>query len=190
MDYKNYTDQELLRLIMHKDENALGELYDRFSRLVYSIALNSLGDLALAEEITQEVFFRIWKNAASYRAEQGKVVTWMASITRNRAIDEIRRMSTRPETNLAPWDLEETDILDGSMDVEADVEFTQQQRLVRHAIARLPIDQRQALAYSYFQGYSHREIAEIMGEPLGTVKTRIRLAMQKLRIYLDTETDE
>lgn len=187
MDYKKFNDQTLLRLISKKDEDALGELYDRFARLVYSIALNSLGDLALAEEVTQDVFFRVWKNAASYRSEHGKVVTWMAGITRNRAIDEIRRMNSRPESNLAPWESAATELINGSTDVETSIEDTQVQHLVRLAIAQLPIEQQQALAYAYFQGYSHREIADILGEPLGTVKTRIRLAMKKLRVYLDPE---
>ena len=178
-----------MRLVLHKDENALGELYDRFSRLVYSIALNALGDLALAEEVTQDVFFRVWKNAASYRAEHGKVVTWMAGIARNRAIDEIRRMNARAESNLAPWDLEEADLMDGSTNVEVEVELTQQHHRVRHAVAQLPNDQQQALAYSYFQGYSHREIADILCEPLGTVNTRIRLAMKKLKTLLEVEVD-
>jgi RNA polymerase sigma-70 factor (ECF subfamily) len=185
MDYKKFDDQTLMRLASHQDENALGELYERFSRLVYSIALNTLNDPALAEEITQDVFLRVWKSARTYRAESGKVVTWMAGITRNRAIDEIRRLNVRPEAKLAVWEPDDLDLVDESMDVEGKVELIQQQNRVRQAISQLPIEQQQALAYAFFQGYSHREIAEVLNEPLGTIKTRIRLAMNKLRTVLD-----
>lgn len=185
MDYRNFEDQTLLRLMSQNDENALSELYDRFSRLVFSIALNALNNPALAEEISQEVFFRVWTNAGSYRPEQGKVSTWIVGITRNRAIDEIRRMNARPEAKLAPWEPAQLDLVDESMDVEENVEQIQRHNYVRKAIAQLPIAQQQALAYAYFQGYTHREIAEILKEPLGTIKTRIRLAMNKLRDELE-----
>jgi RNA polymerase sigma-70 factor (ECF subfamily) len=187
MDYKKFDDQTLMRLISQKNEHALGELYDRYGRLVYSIALNALGDSALAEEVTQDVFFRVWKSATSYRSEHGKVVTWMAGITRNRAIDEIRRLKIRPEARLASWAPEEVGILDESTDLEAEIVLKQQQNRVRQAISKLPIEQRHVIAYAYFQGYSHSEIAEIISEPLGTVKTRIRLGMKKLREYLEKE---
>lgn len=188
MDYKKFDDQTLLRLMSQKDQTALGELYDRFGRLVFSIAINALGDPSLAEEVTQDVFFRVWENAASYRSEHSKVVTWVTSITRNRAIDELRRLNVRPEANLAPWEPEELDLGEESSDVEALVELSQRQNRVRSAIAGLPPEQRQVLAYAYFQGYSHREIAELINKPLGTVKTRIRLAMKKLRSALEGES--
>ena len=188
MDYKKFDDQTLLRLMSQKDQAALGELYDRFGRLVFSIALNTLGDPLLAEEVTQDVFFRVWENAASYQSEHSKVVTWVTSITRNRAIDELRRINVRPEANLAPWEPEDMDLREESSDVEALVELTQRQNRVRRAIAGLPQEQRRVLAYAYFRGYSHREIAELTNEPLGTVKTRIRLAMKKLRGSLEDES--
>lgn len=187
MDYLQLDDQTLLRLIAHAHEDALSELYDRYNRLVYSMAINAVGETSLAEEITQDVFVRIWSNAKTYNVQKGKVITWIASIARYRAIDAIRRQNVRPEGHSVEWDFEHSPDIPNHMNVEEQVEITQRQQRVRHAMAKLPEEQLQALAYAYFQGYSHREIAEILSEPLGTVKTRIRLAMQKLRQYLDEE---
>jgi RNA polymerase sigma-70 factor (ECF subfamily) len=117
VDYKKFSDHTLLQLMEQKDENALGELYDRYSRLVYSIALNSLGEEAAAEEVTQDVFFRVWKNSASYRKEIGKVATWIAAITRNRSIDEIRRLSVRPEAEVDYMEDGESDLWSEISDV-------------------------------------------------------------------------
>jgi len=181
MDYKKLDDPTLLRLVSQAEENALGELYDRYGRLVYSMALNAVGDPALAEEITQDVYLRIWNKATTYKVEQGKVITWVASITRYRAIDVLRRLSVRPEGNLAEWAEEEPILPPDPVDVEEQVDISERKHKIRTAVAELPEEQRQALAMSFFQGYSHAEIAEILNEPLGTVKTRIRLGMQKLR---------
>ena len=188
MDYSKFDDETLLQLIAQKNENALGELYDRFGRLTYSIALNSLGDPALAEEITQDVYLRVWNGAEGYRASLGKVTTWIVSITRNRSIDEVRRRNVRPEAHQVPWETQETDYPDRSMDIEEDIELSEQRVRIRNAVALLPEEQRRALALAYFQGYSHNEIAELLSEPLGTVKTRIRLAMKKLKQYLEQES--
>lgn len=185
MDYKKFSDQTLLQLMEQKDENALGELYDRYNRLVFSIALNSLGEGVAAEEITQDVFFRVWKNAASYRKESGKVATWIAGITRNRSIDEIRRLSIRPEAEANFWEDGESDLWADTADVEQNVELSQQSNRVRMSVASLPAEQRQALTYAYFMGLSHSEIARLLDEPLGTIKTRIRLAMKKIKIDLE-----
>ena len=185
VDHLQLDDADLLRLIAYAQESALGSLYDRYGRLVYSLAYNAVGDVALAEEITQDVFLRIWEKAETYRVEQGKVVTWLASITRNRAIDLYRRRSVRPEGNRVPWDLDTGPDLQADTDVEGEVEIARRKQVIRQALAELPAEQRLALSYAYFQGYSHREIAEHLNEPLGTVKTRIRLAMQKLRVLLE-----
>jgi len=187
VDYKEFDDQLLIRLIARSQESALSELYDRYSRLIYSLALNAVGDPATAEEITQDVFIRIWDHAGTYQAEKSKVVTWIASITRYRSIDVIRRRKIRPESQSVSWEIEPSANEMNPINVEQTVEISQERRRVRQAISVLPEEQRQALAYAYFQGYTHREIAEVLGEPLGTVKTRIRLAMQKLRQLLEQE---
>lgn len=190
MDYQKLDDGTLLQLIAQTHENALGELYDRYSRLVFSMALNAVGDAALAEEITQDVFLRIWNKAATYNPEQGKAITWIASITRYRAIDILRRMSIRPEGNHPAWAGEEDFDLPDPVDIEEEAAISQRKRLVRWAVSTLPPEQQTALSLAFFQGYSHSEIAEMLNEPLGTVKTRIRLAMQKLRQLLrEEETD-
>jgi RNA polymerase sigma-70 factor (ECF subfamily) len=187
VDYKKFDDAALLRLIARTQEQALGELYDRYRRLVYSMALNATGDAGLAEEITQDVFLRVWNKAETYRPEQGKVVTWLSSIARYRSIDLLRRQAIRPEGNRAAWTEEGNSLPSDGPDIEGEVMISQRKQKVRRAINQLPAEQRQALAYAYFQGYSHSEIAEALNEPLGTVKTRIRLAMQKLRNLLQEE---
>ena len=188
MDYSQQDDQTLLSLIVTAHEPALGALYDRYSRLVFSLAYQTVGDYTLAEEITQDVFLRVWEKADTFRPEQGRAATWLASIARNRAIDLYRRRSVRPEGNRADWDLESGPDLPDKQNVEAEAELAQRAVAVRQALRELPEEQRLVLTYAYFQGYSHSQIAETLNEPLGTVKTRIRLAMQKLRLMLAPES--
>ena len=190
MDYTRCDDKTLITLIARADENALGGLYDRYSRLVYSVALNTIADPARAEEITQDVFVRVWESAKTYRAEQGRVATWLTSITRNRAIDVYRRGRVRRENLHISWEEVESLNPPAPQNVEAEVDLAQRQRRVRWAVAQLPEEQKQALGLAFFQGLSHLEIAEALSEPLGTVKTRIRLGMQKLRLLLQSEPQE
>ncbi len=191
MDYSTLDDPELIRLIAHDRPEALSALYDRYGRLVFSLALHALGDQALAEEITQDVFFRIWEKASTYRLEEAKVSTWLTSITRHRAIDVLRQREVRPGLEHTEWS--ETQLMvipDGADSPEEVTEHALQQELVRRAVALLPVEQSQVLALAYFQGLTHSQIAALCGEPLGTVKTRIRLAMQKLReILVDDDLD-
>jgi len=187
MDYTSLNDETLLRLITRADENALGELYDRYSRLVYSVALNTLSDTLLAEEATQDVFERVWRKASTYSAEHGRVVTWLVSIARHRSIDLYRQQRSNKENILVDWEgAEAVDLPDGQ-NVEWEADLKQRQQRIRWAVGQLPIEQKQALGMAFFQGLSHPEIASALGEPLGTVKTRIRLAMQKLRNLLKDE---
>ena len=183
MDTTKFDDDSLMRLINRRQETALSELYDRYSRLVYSIALNALGDPGEAEEIVQDVFFRVWERAETYQSEQGKVVAWLARIARNRSIDQIRRQKVRIDASSVAWEdliVEPAD----EQDTEWEVELRQQQQRLRLAVAQLPPEQKEVLSLAYFQGLSHQEIADRLGQPLGTVKTRLRLAMQKLRDLL------
>ena len=181
-------DEALIQAIANGQSAALGVLYDRYGRLVFSLAYQMLNDDAVAEEITQEVFLQIWTKAGTFQSGLGKVSTWLTSVTRHRAIDNLRRKRIRPEGHRADWDLsEEGDApqLTDPANVVSQVEHNIQSLAIRQAIAQLPIEQQQALALAFFQGLSHQEIAETTGEPLGTVKTRIRLAMQKLRQMID-----
>jgi RNA polymerase sigma-70 factor (ECF subfamily) len=188
LNYATLDDETLMRLIAHASTEALDVLYDRYSRLVFSLALNAVGDHATAEEITQDVFFRVWEKANTYRVEQAKVSTWLTSITRYRAIDVLRRRSSRPEQNSVGWEDVSVNFLPASDDTPEDVvELRMTSARVQAAIISLPAEQQQALALAFFQGLSHSEIAEMLGQPLGTVKTRFRSGMQKLRKILKEE---
>lgn len=181
MDYTALDDKTLIALIIHAQAEALSELYDRYSRLVYGLALHTVGDTGVAEEITQDVFLRVWQRARQYRADRAKVSTWLTSITRHRAIDQLRRRGSRPEQHSVAW----AEIAPGSEPAangpESAVSRNMERERVRVAIASLPQEQKEVLALAYFQGLSQSQIAEATGQPLGTVKTRIRLGMQKLR---------
>ena len=176
-----------MRLITRAQPDALHALYDRYSRLVFSLALNMVGDRAVAEEITLDVFTRVWEKAATYRADQAKVNTWLTSIVRYRAIDVLRQRRVRPDHDSLSWAEVSNDHLAAHNDPAETAELHIRQQHVRAAVAELPEDQQQALALAYFKGYTHRQIATALDLPLGTVKTRIRLAMQKLRQLLDDQ---
>jgi len=186
LNHKGLEDGDLLRLIASSDHDALSDLYDRYGRLVYSIAFASVGRTEVAAEIVQDVFMRIWEKSGTYKSDQGKVITWIASITRNRAIDVLRRIKVRPESNIISWEIQNLHIFEeeNPHPIEDAVELSLQRQRIRAALAQLPENQRLVLAYAYFQGYTNSEIAELIHEPLGTVKTRIRLGMQKLRAFL------
>lgn len=187
MDVSALDDQTLIGLIIHARAEALGALYDRYSRLVFGLALHSVSDQATAEEITQDVFVRVWQQARQYRADRGKVSTWITGITRHRAIDELRRRGVRPEQRSLDWAEVPPQVEPGANGPEGAVSLGMERARVRAAIARLPQEQQQALALAYFQGLSQTQIAEATGQPLGTVKTRIRLGMDKLRELLQDE---
>jgi RNA polymerase sigma-70 factor (ECF subfamily) len=164
---------------------ALGALYDRYARLVFSVALRLVGDVETSEEITQDVFVRVCEGAHGYREQLARVSTWLVSIARHRAIDELRRRGVRPEQALVDWLDEEgqerRDGLPTKESPEREIETSLQEQAIRQMVADLPADQRQVLGLAYFKGMSHSQIAATLGEPLGTVKSRFRLAMQRLR---------
>ena len=184
MEYSTLNDETLVRLAASADQDALGELYDRYSRLVFSLALNIVGNYAAAEEITLDVFVRVWEKADTYRPDQAKVSTWLTSIARYRSIDVLRRQGSRPEQHSVGWAEVASSDMPSTDGPEVATERALERQRVQAAIAELPPDQKQVLALAYFMGYTHREIAEALDQPLGTVKTRIRLAMHKLRQML------
>ena len=184
---KELDDASLLRLIAQAQIDAFGELYDRYNRLVFSVAYTMLGDQSTAEEVTLDVFVHVWQRAKTYRPERAKVSTWLVAMTRNQAIDVLRWQKSRPDMASLGWD-EVT--LKQKIDLHStqeQVELSIQREKVREALARLPDNERQALAMAYFQDYSHTQIAEALKQPLGTIKTRIRTAMQKLRQMLEAD---
>lgn len=185
---KELDDASLIGLIAQADMDAFGELYDRYNRLVFSIAYAVVGDHATAEEITLDVFVHVWQRAKTYRSERAKVSTWLVAITRHQAIDILRWQKSRPEIqHSVEWDETMMGNENQPSDPQEQVELSLQRKKVREALARLPESQRKALALAYFQDYSHVQIAEALKEPLGTIKTRIRTAMQKLRQMLDAD---
>jgi RNA polymerase sigma-70 factor, ECF subfamily len=194
LDYSTLDDAKLFTIISEMNDapntdlnlnEAIGALYDRYGRLVYSIALHFVGDEGTAEEITQDVFVKAYEGAGSYHSEISKASSWLASITRHRAIDELRRRDVRTEKNQTDWPEDiGNDYVDGMAMVdgpEKSVEVLLESRTIMRMIASLPQEQRKALGLAFFQGYSHNEIADLLGEPLGTIKSRIRMGMQRIK---------
>jgi RNA polymerase sigma-70 factor (ECF subfamily) len=177
-------DAALLAAILRGETPALENLYDRYSKLVFSLAYQVTGDSGVAEEITQEVFLQVWNKAHTYHSAQGKVIAWLTGITRNRSIDALRRRNVRPEGHTAQWQGEDEPDIEDPASLEEQVDLRVRSAEVRHALQQLPTEQREMLALAYFKGMTQQEIAGATGEPLGTVKTRIRLAMIKLRQLL------
>jgi RNA polymerase sigma-70 factor (ECF subfamily) len=185
VDISELSDAELVTLVTEKNPAALEVLYTRYSRIVYSFALRIVGDPQIAEELLQEVFFRTWRQGALFRSSRGAFVTWLLSITHNMAIDELRKRNRRPQKA----DSEEPEALlaamaDTSQDVEEEVWLSSLRSTISEAMQSLPSAQRVTIEMAYFQGLTQREIAERLGEPLGTIKTRMRLGIQKLREQL------
>ena len=165
---------------------ALEQLYDRYSILVYSVALRILRDPVLAEDVTQEVFLRLWRRPQSYDPARGRFLSWLMSITRNRAIDELRRVTRRMRVEDGSGNVTESvQTLDRLDDPELAATIGDERQAVRAAMAGLPPAQRRVIELAYFAGLTQTEIAELTGTPLGTVKTRVRLAMNKLRTALE-----
>jgi RNA polymerase sigma-70 factor (ECF subfamily) len=169
------------------DADALAQLYDRYSVAVYSLCVRILREPAAAEEVAQEVFVRLWRSAASSEPERGRVSTWLLRIAHNLALNEIRRRQscpvTAPETD---WAMEGATLSDPSVEGDPATAAWMRERAVaiRAALAQLPTAQRRANELAFFGGLSQAEIAAGLGDPLGTVKSRIRVGMQHLRELL------
>lgn len=189
MDYDQLEDAALVALVSNRDEAALAALYDRYSRLVYSVAYRIVNQHQLAEEIALDAFQSVWRAATSFSKERGRFVTWLMSVTRHRAIDELRRMGVRPEGSQVALDTGLSGKLVQEDSVEEIVSRGQRRADVRRALVDLPEAQRHALELAYFGGLTQREIAEQLDTPLGTIKTRMRMGMQKLRRALESRDD-
>jgi RNA polymerase sigma-70 factor (ECF subfamily) len=188
-DYTSYDDEKLIRLIAQLQQGALAQLYERYHRVVFSLALAIVGDRPTAEEVTLDVFVRIWQKAGTYRAEQAKVNTWLTHIARHHAIDVLRHRNVRPDHLALAWDELGSQGKSLQEDPQEAVEVSLRRKRVQAALARLPADQREALLLAYFGGHTQRQIAEMLDQPLGTIKTRLRLALQKLRDFLRDERE-
>jgi RNA polymerase sigma-70 factor (ECF subfamily) len=189
-DYTLYSDETLIRLIAQSHEQALGQLYDRYNRLIFSLALAIVNDRATAEEITLDVFMRVWQKAGTYRAEQAKVSTWLTHIARHHAIDVLRRRAARVDHLAIHWEESISQVESSGPDPQESAELSLRRERIHAALAKLPPEQMQALILAYFGGYTQSQIAELLAQPLGTIKTRLRLAMQKLREFLNQDQEE
>ena len=187
-EYRQLGDDELMRRLFYRDRRAFEAIFDRYGDLVYSMALRVLRDPHLAEDISQEIFVRLWSKPGSYVAERGRFLTWLISVTRNRAVDEVRSRGRRQRYEMASPEEQERELPAGNAnDPARNAQLAEEARSARAALAGLPGEQRQVIELAYFGGLTQQEISQRLGQPLGTVKTRIRLGMQKLRAALAPE---
>lgn len=188
VDLRELPDAELVRRMSQGEVAALEVLYDRYARVVFSFAVRIVADALLAEEILQEAFLRAWQQAGRFEIAKGNFASWLLSITHNLAIDEVRKRQRRPQRADT---VDITDVLRGEVDTAADVEEAAEASELRDQIQRametLPEPQRRVIELAYFGGLSQREIAALLNEPLGTIKTRMRLGMQKLKESLSAQ---
>ena len=175
------SDEELLAAVGRREEAAVAALYDRYGRLAFSLAYRILGDQGAAEDVVQDAFLSVWRRAASFQPGRGSVRTWLLSIVHHRAIDRLRGTPGRARRDTA---LEEVDRVAALDDPWRDVELTLQRDVLKKGLATLPEEQRRTIELAYFGGYTQTEIAGAMGVPVGTVKGRMRIALQKLRALM------
>ncbi|HEY4379576.1 MAG TPA: sigma-70 family RNA polymerase sigma factor [Acidobacteriaceae bacterium] len=166
-------DSSLLALVQSGNEHAMASLFDRYSRVVYSVALRVLRDPASAEDVLQEVFMQIWRNPGSFTAARGSLGGWLSIVARNRSIDLLRRKRPTVDADDIP--------LASSFNLADEAERNSLMERARGVIYKLPTEQRKTLEMAFFDGLTHSEIAEMTGDPLGTVKTRIRSGLLTLR---------
>ncbi|MBI4234212.1 MAG: sigma-70 family RNA polymerase sigma factor [Chloroflexi bacterium] len=176
--YQELADLDLLALVGAGREEALEALYQRHARRVFTLAFGILRDRASAEEATEEVFLRVWRNASTYDTQRGQFTTWLLSIAHHRAVDLLRH---RRASSGRDEEMPAEEMQDPGIDLPERASESIEGEQVRRAMAALPPEQREVLHLAYFQGYTQSEIARRLGAPLGTVKTRIRLGIQKLR---------
>lgn len=180
------SDEALVALVARGDESALAELYDRVGRVAYGLAFRVLRDDRLAEDAVQEAFLGVWRTAAGYRAERAKASTWILTLVHRRAVDLVRREERR---RAEPLDDEMRDIAtSGSAADAAWLDFERER--VQGALKRLPDPQREAIELAYYGGFSQSELAERLGMPLGTIKSRMFAGLARLRELLDDGAEE
>lgn len=174
-------EERLMSRLTAGEQAAVGELYDRFGRQVYSLAYRMLGETAAAEDVTQEVFLKVWRQAGRFDPERGRLASWVLHIAYTTAVDAVRQRSKTAPGRFEEVGPDQPDLITDPAD-EAETAIMGAQ--VRQALMRLPAEQRQALELAYFGARSHSEIAGQLALPLGTVKGRIRLGLEALRTHL------
>jgi RNA polymerase sigma-70 factor, ECF subfamily len=166
-------DAVLLQRVREGDQTAMAEVFDRYGRVVYSVAFRVLKDSGHAEDVMQEIFFQVWRNPTSFVQGRGSLGAWLVVVARNRSIDFLRRRK--------PTDSVEDVVLAVNCDLASEAEHNALMEKVQKVMKDLPVEQQRSMELAFFDGLSHSEIAEKTGDPLGTVKTRIRLALISLR---------
>ena len=179
-DYSDFPDEALLALAAHEDEGALAELYDRYGRPAYGLALRIVRDPALAEDAVQEAFLTLWRTAKSFRSDRAKPSTWILTLVHRRAVDVVRREERR---RAAPLETSEEPEAYGPA-TDEEIELTDRRRIVQEALRQLPDDQREALELAYYGGLTQSELAERLSVPLGTIKSRMFTGLRRLRDLL------
>jgi RNA polymerase sigma-70 factor, ECF subfamily len=187
-DLRDLPDDQLVQRMSQGDVDALDVLYDRYARAVFSFAVRIVRDGRIAEEVLQEAFMRSWQQSGRFELNRGNFASWLLSITHNLAIDEVRKSQRRPQKADM---VDITDVLrseiDTTVNIEEAAEATELRGVIRDAMGHLPEAQRRVIELAYFEGLSQREIAAFLNEPLGTIKTRMRLGMQKLKNVLSEQ---
>lgn len=174
------SDSDLLHAIARGDEAALASLYDRYRLILFGLILRILHSRPEAEDVLQDVFIQVWRRARDFDESRGRAFTWLVTLARSRTIDRLRSLNSRQRTAN-----EAVEAAPGSVSDAAEDAFKSEQReVVRNALRELPAEQREALVLAYFEGLTQTEIASRTGSPLGTVKTRMRSGMTKLRAVL------
>jgi RNA polymerase sigma-70 factor (ECF subfamily) len=179
VDISGKNDEDLARRLRDRESRAMTELYDRFGRLAYSLILNIVRDSAIAEDLVQETFLRAWTRIRAFDAARGALGPWLLAIARNRAIDYVRSLQSRMERTSIEFDPADHPWLFN--DMERDILNDQHAKLLKKALANLSENQRKVIELAYYEGLSQTEMAEKLGEPLGTIKTWTRTALRELR---------
>jgi RNA polymerase sigma-70 factor (ECF subfamily) len=188
-ELKHFSDEALLQQVARRDATALEELYDRHAQIVYNLIIRIVRETALADELLQETFWQVWRQADKFRGE-GAAAAWLYRIARNKSLDQLRRRQVRPqpvdtaneEAEAAVWE----QLPAAEPEVEQTIERRQDSASVRQALAQIPAEQRNCLELAYFEGMSQRQIAAHTNTPLGTVKTRLQMGLEKLERLLTT----
>src|SRR5262245_15654059 len=171
-------DSSLVARMQRRDPKALAELYDRYGRVTYSLILRVVRDTGIAEDLVQETFLRVWNRVNGFDAQKGSIGPWLLAVARNRAIDYLRSSAGRERNAVEYEEVEHPSLF---CDMEKDILSSDKARIVKSAIEKLAPNQRQVIELAYFEGLSQTEMAERMGQPLGTVKTWVRTALKNLR---------
>ena len=179
----------LIQRVATRDSQALASFYDATNRLAFGVILRILGDRDIADEVTLDVYMEVWKRAANFNSGRGTPLAWLLNMARSRAIDRLRSGARRRKHEVAFPDFDTLAKADRGQHPGADAESRELKHQIGTALADLPVEQKEVLELAYFEGLSHAQIAERLEEPLGTVKTRIRLAMNKLRDALEPLED-